>query len=83
VAVTDEALLAGQLETARLEGAFVCPEGAACVTAVRQLRQSGWLSRDDEVVVLNTGAGLVYPAAVTARVPVLPPSGSVPDGPPP
>src|SRR6185312_9266505 len=53
VAVTDEALLADQRTVARLEGSFICPEGAACVTAVRQLRESGWLSASDEVVVLN------------------------------
>src|SRR5262249_21213954 len=78
VAVTDEALLADQRAVARLEGCFICPEGAACVTAVRQLRESGWLSGTDEVVVLNTGTGLIYADTVSAAVPVLPPSGSVP-----
>ena len=81
MAVTDEALLADQLTVARLEGSFVCPEGAACVTAVRQLRESGWLSESDEVVVLNTGTGLIYPDTVPARVPVLPASGSIPPAP--
>jgi threonine synthase len=80
VAVTDEALLADQRTVARLEGSFICPEGAACVTAVRQLRESGWLSEPDEVVVLNTGTGLIYPDTVPASVPVLPPSGSIPSG---
>jgi threonine synthase len=61
VAVTDEVLLAAQREVARLEGSLVCPEGAACFAAVRQLRESGWLSEADEVVVLNTGTGLLYP----------------------
>jgi threonine synthase len=61
VAVDDEALLADQREAARLEGCFICAEGAACITAVRQLRESGWLSGDDEVVVLNTGTGLTDP----------------------
>ena len=83
VAVTDEALLADQRAVARLEGSFICPEGAACVTAVRQLRRSGWLSDTDEVVVLNTGTGLIYPDTVPADVPVLAPSGSVPPGAPP
>ncbi|MBV9095377.1 MAG: threonine synthase [Streptosporangiaceae bacterium] len=72
VAVTDEALLADQREVARLEGCFVCPEGAACITAVRQLRESGWLSAADEVVVLNTGTGLIYPDTVPARAAALP-----------
>jgi threonine synthase len=44
-----------------LEGSFICPEGAACVTAVRLLRESGWLAEADQVVVLNTGTGLKYP----------------------
>jgi threonine synthase len=78
VAVTDEALIAGQREVGRLEGCFVCPEGAACFTAVRQLRHAGWLSETDEVVVINTGTGLIYPETVPARVPVLAASGSIP-----
>jgi threonine synthase len=83
VAVTDEALLADQRTVARLEGSFICPEGAACVTAVRQLRDSGWLSASDEVVVLNTGTGLIYPDTVPVNVPVLPTSGSIPPVPSP
>jgi threonine synthase len=78
VAVTDEALLAAQREVARLEGALICPEGAACFAAVRQLRASGWLSGSDEVVVLNTGTGLIYPQTMPAEVPVLSRSGAVP-----
>jgi threonine synthase len=61
VAVDDEALLADQRLVAHLEGTFICPEGAACVTAVRLLRDTGWLSGADQVVVLNTGTGLKYP----------------------
>ena len=36
------------------------------------LRTSGWLGADDETVVLNTGAGLIYPDAVEVSVPVDP-----------
>ena len=61
VAVDDDALLGDQRTVAQLEGSLICPEGAACVTAVRALRASGWLSGDDEVVLLNTGTGLKYP----------------------
>jgi threonine synthase len=77
VAVTDEALLADQRAVARLEGSFTCPEGAACITAVSQLRESGWLSESDEVVVVNTGTGLIYPDTVPSDAPVLPPTGSI------
>jgi len=64
VAVDDEALLADQREIARHEGCFICPEGAAGVTAVRRLRESGWLMGTEEVVLLNTGTGLKYPGTV-------------------
>jgi threonine synthase len=61
VTVTDAELLADQQAVARLDGCLICPEGAACFTALRQLRASGWLSAADEVIVLNTGTGLIYP----------------------
>jgi threonine synthase len=83
IAIEDDALLADQRETARLEGCFICPEGAACVTAVRRLRESGWLTETDRVVVLNTGSGLIYPGTVPIQagvdVPVLAVSGQIPD----
>jgi threonine synthase len=44
---------------------MLCPEGAACLTAARKLRATGWLSPHDEVVVLNTGSGLKYPGMVS------------------
>ena len=69
VAISDDDLLAEQRRVAQLEGAFVCPEGAATFAAVRQLRASGWIGAGEEVVVLNTGTGLKYPSTVP-----LPPS---------
>ncbi|AIJ25610.1 threonine synthase [Amycolatopsis methanolica] len=78
IAVSDEELLAEQGNLARLEGTFVCPEGAACFAAVRKLRGSGWLSADDEVVVLNTGAGVKYPETVEVSAPVLAKDGAIP-----
>jgi threonine synthase len=56
----------------------VCPEGAACFVAARQLRASGWIGDGDEVVVLNTGTGLKYPETVAVDVPVLARDGAVP-----
>ena len=54
-----------------MEGTFICPEGAACFAAVGPLRESGWIGADDEVVVLNTGAGVKYPETVTVDAPLL------------
>lgn len=62
IAVDDEQIEADRADCARLEGVFLCPEGAATISAVRALRSNGWLAADDEVVVLNTGAGIKYPS---------------------
>jgi len=79
VAVTDDELLAAQVALARDEGSWICPEGAACVAAVAQLREAGEIAESDEVVVLNTGAGLIYPDTVgIADVPVLAKDGRIP-----
>jgi len=64
VAVDDEDLLQDVRLAGRLEGMFMAPEGAATVTATRMLLERGWLSPDDRTVLLNTGAGIVYPGTV-------------------
>jgi threonine synthase len=71
VAVDDDALLAEQRVLAADEGTFICPEGAACMAAARQLRESGFIAAGDSVVVLNTGAGLKYPGTIEIDVPTL------------
>jgi threonine synthase len=78
IAVGDADLLAEQRELAATEGTFVCPEGAACFAALRQLREAGWVRAEDRVVVLNTGTGLKYPDLIDSTVPVLPPGGAIP-----
>jgi len=80
VAVTDEQLLASQRQAARAEGTWVCPEGAACFAAVGQLRRTGWLADTDEVVVVNTGAGLKYPQTMPAHPALVPLHGQIPAG---
>jgi threonine synthase len=60
LAVTDEEIRSALGELAR-SGLWLCPEGAALLPAVRRLRSEGWIKRGERVVLLNTGAGLVYP----------------------
>lgn len=60
VAVDDADLVRDMNTMGRLEGINACPEGGACVAALRHLKKAGWLSADDEVVVFNTGAGTKY-----------------------
>ncbi|WP_082235690.1 threonine synthase [Halobacillus massiliensis] len=77
VAVNDDDLLKEQKWIAELEGSFVCPEGAAAFLAARQLRQEGWIQANEQVVVLNTGAGIKYPDTVDIEVPTLEPGDSL------
>ena len=65
VAVEDGAIQREIRQLAAREGSFVCPEGAAAFAAARQLRESGWIQGGERVVVLNTGAGIKYPDAIT------------------
>ncbi|TDV48798.1 threonine synthase [Actinophytocola oryzae] len=61
VAVDDADILAHQAACAAAEGMLMCPEGAATLAAVAQLKDKGWLDGSEEVVVLNTGSDLKYP----------------------
>ncbi|HEY2878676.1 threonine synthase [Nocardioides sp.] len=78
IAVSDEAILAELGHLAAAEGTWICPEGAACLAATRELRESGWIVEGERVVVLNTGVGLKYPETVRVDVPVLERDGRVP-----
>jgi threonine synthase len=78
VAVADEELLEASALLGRTEGTFICPEGAANLSAAIQLKASGWIHTDDRVVLLNTGSGLKYPETVTLSPPVLQPGDRLP-----
>jgi len=60
LAVSDQDLLAAGRLLAQSEGLFVAPEGAACFAALQQLLENGFLKKDDEIVIYNTGTGLKY-----------------------
>jgi threonine synthase len=78
IAVSDDSILTELGNLAAAEGTWICPEGAACLAAVRELRESRWIAESEQVVVLNTGTGLKYPDTVRVDVPVLPRDGRVP-----
>lgn len=81
VAVDDEEILRAQEAVARNEGAFICPEGAACFAAVDILQKESWISQDDSVVIFNTGSGLKYPDTVRPNPPILQKGSSIPTPP--
>lgn len=71
VAVSDGEILEALRLTADAEGSFICPEGAAGVAATRNLVSEGFLSADDEVLIVNTGSGLKYSSVVDVDLPVM------------
>lgn len=69
VAASDEELLDASLELAADEGMFVCPEGGACVAALKKLLASGFLKPEERIVIYNTGSGVKYLEAYSTRFP--------------
>jgi threonine synthase len=53
------------------EGIPICPESAACVGALQQLRESNWIKATDLVVLFNTGAAQKYLEAIHTDLPRL------------
>jgi threonine synthase len=60
VSVTDDAMMAAARDLGKIEGIFVAPEGAACLAALKRLRESGWIKAYESVTVFNTGSGIKY-----------------------
>ncbi len=80
IAVTDEDLLAATQLISSVEGMHMSPEVGACVAATGQLRESGFLSESDEVIIFGTGSGLKHVDLVDGDYPVLTPgAGDVAD----
>ncbi len=73
VAVSDEAIFEAQREAGNAEGLFMCPEGAACIAALGDLRDRGTIRFKDRVVVFNTATGFKYSDLVSTNVPVMDP----------
>jgi len=69
IAVSDDQLIDAGIQLASDEGIFVAPEGAACVAALEKLLASGFLKKDERIVIYNTGAGLKYLEAYSTRFP--------------
>jgi threonine synthase len=60
LSVSDDEMLQEIPRIGKAEGIFFCPEGAACVAALRHLIEDGWITPDDHVLVCNTASGLKY-----------------------
>ena len=53
------------------EGIPLCPESAACVGALQQLRESNWIKATERVILFNTGAAQKYLEAIHTDLPRL------------
>jgi len=69
IAVPDTELIDAGIRLASEEGIFISPEGAACIVAAQKLLSVGFLKRDEQIVIYNTGSGLKYLEAYSTRFP--------------
>jgi len=60
VAIGEAAIQEAQRLVARTEGIWTAPESAALVAALAELKDRGEASRDAEILLILTGAGLKY-----------------------
>jgi threonine synthase len=60
VAIPEQEMYDKTDELAAMTGVDVCPEGGAVWAAAKRLRESGWITETDRVVLFNTGTGLKY-----------------------
>jgi threonine synthase len=80
VDVDDAGILASLLDWSRQEGLLLCPEGAAATAAYDVLIASGFLSKQDRVVLFNTGSGLKYIDAIAEAMGLERPGSQKPGG---
>ena len=59
VAISDDEIVKAQFQLSSSEGIFACPEGAATLAALRKLRERNVIQSSDQVLLLNTGSGLL------------------------
>ena len=58
IAVTSEETLEAVADLSTLEGIFSCPEAATTLAGLKKALKSGLVSKDERVVLVDTGSGL-------------------------
>ena len=61
MSVSDEDIMEARDRVAAVDGCFLCPEGAATMTAYEKAITSELITRDDKVILFNCATGLKYP----------------------
>ncbi len=60
VSISEEEIVAGVKEIAKIEGHIISPEGAATWKALLHLHKNKKIGADEKVLLLNTGSGYKY-----------------------
>jgi threonine synthase len=74
ITVTDEEILSGTLDVAKLEGLYASPEAAATFVAARKLMENGFFTGSERVIAFSTGAGLKHTELIDLDLPILDPN---------
>ena len=61
IAISDEEIMQTRDRVANIDGCFLCPEGAATMSAYEKSLSSKLISKYDKVVLFNCATGLKYP----------------------
>ena len=61
IAISDEEIMHARDQVANTDGCFLCPEGAATMSAYEKSLSSKLISKDDKVILFNCATGLKYP----------------------
>ncbi len=67
IGITEDEMITGLQELGKSEGLFVAPEGAAVWMAAQKLLAAGWISKDEKILLLNTGSGQKYMENIEGR----------------
>ena len=68
MSVSDEEIFEARDRVASKDGCFLCPEGAATMTAYERALSSKLISKDDKVVLFNCATGLKYPLPEVSKI---------------
>jgi threonine synthase len=71
IAVREDSIVDWSRRASSEEGISVGPEGATCLAAVHELAKTGWIGRDERVVVFNCSAAQKTPDIVSLQLPTL------------
>jgi threonine synthase len=69
MAVSEDKITAWTKQACSAEGISLCPESAACVGALEQLRDEKWVGEDDNIVIFNTGGLQKYVEVMETELP--------------